>query len=60
RGRAGRYGRYVTHDRRGATLLAGAGSSPFVVAWAREHHQPEDTWTLDPALAQVLKAADGD
>lgn len=60
RGWAGRCGRYVTHDRRGAALLAGAGSAPFVVTWAREHHQPEDTWTLDPALTAVLKAADGD
>lgn len=60
RGRAGRYGRYVTHDRRGARLLASAGSTPFVVTWAREHHQPEDTWTLDPAFTAVLKAADGD
>lgn len=55
-----RAGRYVTHDERGARLLAAAGSDPFVVAWAREHHRPEDTWTLDPALTRVLKAADGD
>lgn len=59
-GLRGRYGRYVTHDRRGARLLAGAGSAPFVVTWAAEHHQPEETWTLDPAFTRVLKAADGD
>jgi hypothetical protein len=55
-----RAGRYVTHDARGAALLEAAGSAPFVVTWAREHHQPESTWTLDPALTAVLKAADGD
>jgi hypothetical protein len=59
-GRRARAGRYVTHDRRGARLLAGAGSAPFVVTWAREHHQPEATWTLDPALTHALKVADGD
>jgi hypothetical protein len=55
-----RAGRYVTHDQRGGLLLAQAGSAPFVVTWAREHHQPEDTWTLDPTLTAALKVADGD
>ena len=55
-----RAGRDVSHDRRGARLLAGAGSDRFVVTWAREHHQPQETWTLDPALTAVLKEADGD
>jgi hypothetical protein len=55
-----RAGRYVSHDALGAALLVEAGSDPFVVTWAREHHQPESTWTLDPALTAVLKAADGD
>ncbi len=55
-----RAGRYVTHDVRGGGLLVAAGSAPFVSTWAREHHQPEAGWTLDPALTQVLKAADGD
>jgi hypothetical protein len=55
-----RAGRYVSHDALGAALLAEAGSDPFVVTWAREHHQPESSWTLDPALTAVLKAADGD
>jgi hypothetical protein len=55
-----RAGRYVSHDAMGAALLVEAGSDPFVVTWARQHHQPESTWTLDPALTMVLKAADGD
>ena len=28
--------------------------------WAREHHWPEEMWTLDPRIAHVLKAADDD
>jgi len=55
-----RAGLYVTHDRLGADLLVAAGSAPFTVTWTRAHHQPEETWTLDPALTAVLKAADGD
>jgi hypothetical protein len=56
----GRAGRYVTHDQRGGALLAAADSTPFTATWAREHHQPEVTWTLDPALTSLLKEADGD
>jgi hypothetical protein len=53
-------GRYVTHDRIGASLLLHAGSDPLTVAWAREHHQPETAWTVDRRTADALKAADGD
>jgi hypothetical protein len=59
-GWAGRAGRYVTHDRRGGALLSATDSAPFTATWAREHHQPEATWTLSPTLTAVLKAADGD
>jgi hypothetical protein len=55
-----RAGRYVTHDRRGAELLADAGSDPFTVAWASEHHLPAHRRSVDPAVAEVLEAADGD
>lgn len=55
-----RAGRYVTHDSRGAALLAAAGSDPFTVAWASEHHLPASRRSVDPAVAVVLKAADGD
>lgn len=37
-----------------------AGSDPVTVAWAREHHQPEATWTVPRPLAEVLKADDDD
>ena len=55
-----RAGRYVTHDRRGAALLAAAGSNPFTVAWAAEHHLPAARRSIDPAVGAVLEAADGD
>lgn len=55
-----RAGRYVTHDRRGAVLLAAAGSDPFTVAWAAEHHLPAARRSVDPAVGGVLEAADGD
>jgi hypothetical protein len=56
----GRVGRYLTHDARGAALLAGAGSDPLTVAWAREHHLPPSRWTVPLVIGQALKAADDD
>jgi hypothetical protein len=53
-------GRYAAHDQIGAGLLEAAGSDPMVVAWAREHHLPKDSWSIDPAMGSVLKAADED
>jgi hypothetical protein len=55
-----RVGAYLSHDRIGAALLERAGSEPFTSTWAREHHQPPVSWTIDPVLAHVLKAADDD
>lgn len=57
---SGRVGTYLRHDAVGADLLAGAGSDPLTVAWAREHHLPADRWTVPPAVASSLKAADDD
>jgi len=51
---------YLTHDRIGARLLQEAGSDPMTVAWAGEHHRPASEWTVEPRLADALKAADGD
>jgi hypothetical protein len=56
----GRTGRYLTHDRIGAKLLRAAGSDPLTVAWAAEHHLPEDRWTVARDVGAALKAADGD
>jgi hypothetical protein len=56
----GRLGAYLRHDAIGAELLARAGSAPLTVAWAREHHLPEDRWTVPVDAGRALKAADDD
>jgi hypothetical protein len=53
-------GLYLRHPALGADLLALAGSDPLTVTWTREHHLPEEEWTLPPAIAHALKAADDD
>ena len=58
-GRRARLAHYAAHDRIGADLLREAGSADLVVAWAGEHHLPEDQWSLDPEVGRVLLAADG-
>jgi hypothetical protein len=55
-----RVGLYLRHGAIGADMLAMAGSDPLTVTWAKEHHLPEEEWTLPPAIARALKAADGD
>ena len=53
-------GLYLQHPRLGGDLLGIAGSDPMTEAWAREHHLPEDQWSIDPHIGAVLKAADDD
>jgi hypothetical protein len=53
-------GLYLRHPVLGGDMLALAGSDPLTVAWAREHHLPAEEWTLPPAIAHALKAADDD
>ncbi len=60
RGFARRVGLYLLHADLGADLLALAGSDPLTVAWTREHHLPEEDWTLPRPVADALKAADDD
>lgn len=55
-----RVGLYLRHGAIGADMLAMAGSDPLTVTWAKEHHVPEEDWTLPPAIARALKAADND
>ena len=55
-----RVGMYLAHDRLGADLLQAAGSDGLTVAWAAEHHLPEDRWSVTAALGAALKTADGD
>ncbi len=56
----GRMARYLRHDSLGADLLATAGSDRLTVAWAREHHLPDDRWTVPASWGRALKAADDD
>jgi putative nucleotidyltransferase with HDIG domain len=56
----GRVGAYLHHDELGAALLAQAGSDPFTIAWAREHHLAPERWTVARDVGERLKAADDD
>jgi putative nucleotidyltransferase with HDIG domain len=50
---------YVEHDRVGGELLREAGSDPFTIAWAEQHHEPPERWTVDRRIGRLLSAADG-
>ena len=56
----GRIGCYLHHDAIGAALLEDAGADPLTVAWAREHHRPEDAWTVPVEVGRALRDADDD
>ena len=60
RGFTRRVGLYAQHPQLGADLLELAGSDPLTVTWARQHHLPEDQWTVPRAIGDALKAADDD
>jgi len=55
----GRARLYVEHDRLGGELLRAAGSDPFTIAWAEQHHLAPERWTVDRRIGALLKAADG-
>ena len=55
-----RVGLYLEHARLGGDLLAIAGSDPLTAAWARQHHRPEDEWTVPPEIGRALQDADDD
>ncbi|MEM7341827.1 MAG: hypothetical protein AAF467_24485 [Actinomycetota bacterium] len=55
-----RLAEYHRHPRIGGDLLAAAGSNPLTVAWATEHHQPVERWTVPKDIGRVLKACDDD
>lgn len=55
-----RVGLYLRHAELGGDLLDMAGSDAVTSAWAREHHLPQDQWTVPPAIARILKDADDD
>jgi hypothetical protein len=56
----GRARLYLEHDKVGGSLLRRAGSEPFTVEWAEQHHTPAERWTVESRMGQALKAADGD
>lgn len=60
RGFARKVGLYLEHDQIGGDLLELAGSDALTVAWAREHHQPAETWSVPRPIADALKASDDD
>lgn len=55
-----RVGLYVRHPEIGGDMLAMAGSDPLTVAWAREHHLPDDEWTVAEPIARALHSVDDD
>ena len=60
RGFTRRVGLYLQHPKVGGDLLGMAGSDPLTEAWARQHHLPDDQWTVPPAIGAALRAADDD
>lgn len=52
-------GLYLRYPVLGAELLEINESDPWVVAWAREHHEPESAWTIPVEVGRVLVGADG-
>jgi hypothetical protein len=53
-----RIGLYLRYPKLGAESLQLAGSSPLVVAWSAEHHEPEESWTVPVEFGRLLQAAD--
>ncbi len=53
-------GLYANHPQLGAQLLERAGSDPLTIAWTREHHLPEQQWTVPQRVGGALSAADDD
>lgn len=53
-------GLYLQYPRLGAELLAVAGSDERVVAWAAQHHEPAERWSVPVEAGRLLQAADDD
>ncbi|MCC6433708.1 MAG: HD domain-containing protein [Acidimicrobiales bacterium] len=51
-------GRYLGYPAHGAALLTAAGSQPEVAAWAAQHHEPPNRWSVPAQWGQLLAAAD--
>lgn len=55
-----RIGSYLNHPEIGAELLQAARSDPRTVAWAAQHHQRAEEWTIPAEMARILHAFDND
>ena len=53
-------GLYLLHPDLGGDQLALAESDPLTVAWARQHHLPEERWTVPVEIGRALRDADDD
>jgi hypothetical protein len=51
---------YARHPELGAQMLTLAGSDALTVTWTREHHLPQEDWSVPPEVADVLDACDND
>lgn len=51
-------GLYLRYGEMGAEQLTMAGSAPWVIAWAVEHHLDEAEWTLPVEVGRLLREAD--
>ena len=60
RGFTRKVGLYVRHADIGGDMLGVAGSDPLTEAWAREHHRPEEDWTVPVEIGRVLRDVDDD
>ncbi len=54
-----RVGLYLRYTELGAELLEVNEAHPWVVAWSREHHHPEEAWSIPVEVGRILVAADG-
>ncbi len=55
-----RIGLYLTHPAIGGDMLEMADADPLTSAWAREHHLPEEQWTVPVEIGRALRDADDD
>jgi hypothetical protein len=60
RGFTRQVGLYLQHPKLGGDLLGMADSDPLTEAWAREHHLPEEDWTVPLDTGRALREADDD
>ena len=58
RGFTRKVGLYLQYPELGADLLRMAGSDERVVAWAAQHHEPEERWTVPVEVGRLLVQAD--